>query len=111
MLSRFICYNLYTSFHPLSLFQIISWKYPRLAEIGQFLFNRRANIIEEEANSCLLSSYLGPSAPHHHFSQHSCAEILNNLWGLGTGLLYRPARLHSLQELIPWNRFLGSFKV
>jgi hypothetical protein len=27
------------------------------------------------------------------------------------GLSYRPARLHRLAELIPWNRFLGSFKV
>jgi hypothetical protein len=27
------------------------------------------------------------------------------------GLLYWPARLHSLPELVPWNRFLGSLKV
>ncbi len=26
-------------------------------------------------------------------------------------LSYRPARLHSLAELVPWNRFLGSLKV
>ncbi len=26
------------------------------------------------------------------------------------GLSYRPARLHRLAELIPWNRFLGSLK-
>jgi hypothetical protein len=26
----------------------------------------------------------------------------------GIGLSYRPARLHSLAELVPWNRFLGS---
>jgi hypothetical protein len=31
---------------------------------------------------------------------------------VGTGLLsYRPARLHSLAELVPWNQFLGSLKV
>ncbi len=30
---------------------------------------------------------------------------------VGIGLSYRPARLHSLAELVPWNRFLGSFKV
>jgi hypothetical protein len=30
---------------------------------------------------------------------------------VGIGLLYRPARLHSLAEPIPWNRFLGSIKV
>ncbi len=29
----------------------------------------------------------------------------------GTGLSYRPSRLHRLAELIPWNRFLGSLKV
>ncbi len=30
---------------------------------------------------------------------------------IGIGLSYRPDRLHRLAELIPWNRFLGSFKV
>jgi hypothetical protein len=29
----------------------------------------------------------------------------------GIGLSYRPARLHRLVELIPWNRFLGSINV
>jgi hypothetical protein len=44
-------------------------------------------------------------------------EFLNNLWGarnrVEIGLSYRPARLHthSLAELVPWNRFLGSLKV
>jgi hypothetical protein len=38
-------------------------------------------------------------------------EFLNNLWVIGIGLSYRPARLHSLAELVPWNRFLGSLKV
>ncbi len=33
-------------------------------------------------------------------------ELLNNLWGLKyIGLSYRLARLHSLAELVPWNRF------
>jgi hypothetical protein len=27
------------------------------------------------------------------------------------GLPYRPARLHCLAELVPWNQFLGSLKV
>jgi hypothetical protein len=30
---------------------------------------------------------------------------------LGIGLSYPPARQHSLVELVPWNRFLGSLKV
>ncbi len=30
---------------------------------------------------------------------------------VGIGLSFRPARLHSLAELVPWNRFLGSLKV
>jgi hypothetical protein len=30
---------------------------------------------------------------------------------VGIGLSYRPARLHRLEELIPWNRFLGYLKV
>ncbi len=42
-------------------------------------------------------------------------EFLNNLWGyknqVGIEELYWPARLLSLSELVPWNRFLGSLKV
>jgi hypothetical protein len=30
---------------------------------------------------------------------------------VGIGLSYRPARLHRLEELMPWNRFLGSINV
>jgi hypothetical protein len=30
---------------------------------------------------------------------------------VGIGLAYRPARFHSLVELVSWNRFLGSLKV
>ncbi len=30
---------------------------------------------------------------------------------VGIGLLYRPARLHSLAEFIPWNRFRGPIHV
>ncbi len=30
---------------------------------------------------------------------------------VGIGLSYRPAMLHSLAELVPWNRFLASLKV
>jgi hypothetical protein len=30
---------------------------------------------------------------------------------VGIGLSYRPARLLSLAELVPWNQFLGSLKV
>jgi hypothetical protein len=30
---------------------------------------------------------------------------------VGIGLSYWPARLHSLAELVPWNRFLGSLKM
>ncbi len=30
---------------------------------------------------------------------------------VGIGLSYRPARLYSLAELVPWNRFLDSLKV
>jgi hypothetical protein len=44
-----------------------------------------------------------------------CAGILKQYKGamnrVGRGLLYRPARLHSLAELVPWNLFLGSLKV
>ncbi len=45
-------------------------------------------------------------------------EFLNNLHlvarnRVGIGLSYRPARLHSQAELVPWNRFLSSlsFKI
>jgi hypothetical protein len=30
---------------------------------------------------------------------------------VGIGLSYRPARLHSLAEMVPWNRFLDSIKI
>jgi hypothetical protein len=30
---------------------------------------------------------------------------------VGIGLSFRPARLHSLAELVPWNRLLGFLKV
>jgi hypothetical protein len=30
---------------------------------------------------------------------------------VGIGLSYRPARLYSHSDLVPWNRFLGSLKV
>ncbi len=42
------------------------------------------------------------------------AEIFKQSMGarnrLGIGLSYRPARLHSLAEFVPWNQFLGSLK-
>ncbi len=42
-------------------------------------------------------------------------KFSNYLWGaknrVGIGLSYRSARLHSLSELVSWNRFLGSLKV
>ncbi len=43
-------------------------------------------------------------------SESPVLEILNNPWGLGTEknrIVLRPARLHSLAELVPWNQFLG----
>ncbi len=48
-------------------------------------------------------------------SSYTVLEFLNNLGGarnrVGIGLSYRSARLHSLAELVPWNRFLDSLKV
>jgi hypothetical protein len=45
----------------------------------------------------------------------SCAGIFKQSMGvrnrIGIGLSYRPARLHSLADLFPWNRFLGSLEV
>ncbi len=45
----------------------------------------------------------------------ACAGIFKQSMGarnrVGIGLSYRPTRLHSLAELVSWNRFLGSFKV
>ncbi len=45
----------------------------------------------------------------------SCAGIFKQSMGarnrVGIGLSYRPARLHGLAELVPWNRFLCSLKV
>jgi hypothetical protein len=48
------------------------------------------------------------------FGMH-CAGIFKQSMGarnrVGIVLSYRPARLHRLAELIPWNRFLGSLTV
>ncbi len=45
----------------------------------------------------------------------SCAGILKQSMEtrnrVEIALSYRPARLHSLAELVPWNRFSGSLKV
>jgi hypothetical protein len=45
----------------------------------------------------------------------NCAGIFNQSMGarnrVGIGLSHRLARPHSLAELVPWNRFLGSVKV
>ncbi len=41
-----------------------------------------------------------------NFKQSMCARNR-----VGIGLLYLPAGLHRLEELIPWNRFLGSLKL
>jgi hypothetical protein len=45
----------------------------------------------------------------------ACAGIFKQSMGarnqVEIGLSYRPARLLSLAELVPWNRFLGSLKV
>jgi hypothetical protein len=44
-----------------------------------------------------------------------CAGIFKQSMGarnrVGIGLSYRPTRLHSLVELVPWTRLLGSLKV
>ncbi len=49
------------------------------------------------------------------FWKKSSAWIFKQSMGarkrLGIGLSYRPTRLHSLVELVPWNRFMGSLKV
>jgi hypothetical protein len=64
----------------------------------------------------------------HHFSVvfsyfiisiSSSVHLSWNFWNnprgarnrVGIGLSYRPARLHSLAESVPWNRFMGSLKV
>jgi hypothetical protein len=43
---------------------------------------------------------------------HNVLVFLNTLWELGTDggieLTYRPARLHSLAEMIHWNGSMGS---
>ncbi len=50
----------------------------------------------------------------HYSRVDPCAENFKQSMGaryrVGIGLSYRPARLHSLAELFPWNRFLGFVK-
>ncbi len=63
----------------------------------------------ERDNNRLLHSTLGNGV------QQFCAGIFKQSMGarnrVGKRLLYRSARLHSLAELVPWNRFLVSLKV
>jgi hypothetical protein len=53
-------------------------------------------------------------AQHWAFIKIICAGICKQYVGVrnrvGIGLSYRPARLHRLAELNPWNRFLDSLK-
>ncbi len=48
-------------------------------------------------------------------TRETSAEIFKQSMGarnrLGIGLSYRLARQHSVAELDPWNRFMGSLKV
>jgi hypothetical protein len=50
-----------------------------------------------------------------HWRKNTRAGIFKQSMGArnrgGIWLSYRPARLHSLLEFIPWNRFLGSINV
>ncbi len=47
-------------------------------------------------------------------TEYCCAGIFKQIMGarnrVGIGLSYRPARLHSLAELVPWNLYLGLLK-
>ncbi len=58
-----------------------------------------------------LDSNMGTAAA----SSANCAGIFKQNMGarncVGIGILYRPARLHSPEELVPWNQFLGLLKV
>ncbi len=51
--------------------------------------------------------------PFHLFTLYSCAGIFKQSMGdrNRVGIGSPPARLHSLAELVPWHRFLGSLKV
>ncbi len=74
-------------------------------------FNMRLKVLNFLSRSELISTITLTTGN----LQRTMLEFLNNLWRLGTEqdlmLSYRPARLHRLAELIPWNRFLGSLKV
>ncbi len=64
--------------------------------------------------SCVKQSKQDVILPHLRFmytAEKTVLVFLNNLWGLGIGLSYRPARLQRLAQLVPWNRLLGSIKV
>jgi hypothetical protein len=65
--------------------------------------------LEELGDQCIFVFALlrMPSAPNAGIFKQSM-EAWNRV---GIELSYRPARLHRLPELIPWNRFLGSLKV
>ncbi len=65
--------------------------------------------------STLVTSPPPPPTQQNLREKATCAGIFRQSMGarnwVGIGLSYRPDRLHSLAELVPWNRFLGSLKV
>ncbi len=76
---------------------------------------RRALMCAQSSPASSPSRWSWPSTSAQVHQYRYCAGIFNNLWGarnrIGIGLSYRPARLHSLAELVPLIRFLGSLKV
>jgi hypothetical protein len=90
-----------------------SWK--KRKKSGIFLnILLREKVTNERANN---ESFLKLSSDHAAFILflETSAGIFKQSMGarnqVGIGLSYRPSRLHSLAELVPWNRFLGSLKV
>jgi hypothetical protein len=48
---------------------------------------------------------------HSNLTSAGILEFMGARNQVGTGLSYRPARVHRLSDSIPWNRLLGSLNV
>ena len=60
---------------------------------------------------CVYNAHLETGVPLRLYSAGIFKQSMGSRNRVEIGLLYRPTRLHSLADLVPLNRFLGSLKV
>jgi hypothetical protein len=71
---------------------------------NRFFCNKRVNVFSFWGSRCPLSSLNSVLINRAGIFQQSIGARNR----VGIGLSYRPARIHKLAELVPWNGVLGS---